>query len=246
MRIQTIRDLIYQAKYEETLAQIEGLDAKAGSLGLLLKSRIYILQEEYEQAVSVANVVQQKNKVVRDRYHELGAVVMKSYAFYRLGKVTEAAELLEKGQDLLGTIQDGKEWECLLYDVKARVCWTLGDLKQALVFSRKSLAAAKEVEDEFQIAESLSPLGLMHRSRGELDQSISYLARAFALAKEAGFRYLESYSWHVIGVTYFYQGDYGSALRSFEECMSIDEEDGKYDQISCSLFHIKKLKTNVR
>ncbi|MFW9777975.1 MAG: tetratricopeptide repeat protein [Candidatus Heimdallarchaeota archaeon] len=238
MKIQDIRDLIYQAKYEEALSQIEELNPKAEVMGLLLKSRIFVLREEYQQAIKAADQAHQKNKGIGDRYQELGAVVMKSYALYRFGKVTEASGLLEEGQELLSLLENGKEWGCLLYDVKARVCWTLGDLQQALLFSYKSLTAAEEFKDEFQIAESLSLVGLMHRSRGELDQSISYLNRAFSLAREAGYRYLESYSRHVIGVTYFYQGDYVKALSSFEQCMTIDEEDEKFDQISCSLFHM--------
>lgn len=238
MRIQDIRDLIYHAKYKEALSHIEELDPKSELEGELLKSRIYILQEEFQKAALLAAEVHQRSRIIGDSSQELGAVVMKSYALYRLGNVTEALDLLDDGQELLSGLKNGKEWEGLLYDVKARVSWTLGDLNQGLSFSKKSLTAAEEFKDNFQIAESLCLVGLMHRSRGELSHSITFLNRAYVLAKQEGYRFLESYSRHVIGVTYFYQGDYDEALSSFEQCMIIDEEDEKYDQISCSLFHM--------
>ncbi len=106
----------------------------------------------------------------------------------------------------------------------AEAYYVLSKFREALLYDEHSLRIYKEAGDRKGEGESLSNLGLLYNSLGNIAQALSYYQQALAIRREVGDRSGEGATLWNIGALYFKQSRYEVSLACLLLARNIFEE----------------------
>jgi tetratricopeptide (TPR) repeat protein len=109
---------------------------------------------------------------------------------------------------------------------------------KALDYYGRSLAIREELGDKAGMGDSLNNIGIMHKSKGDLDKALDYYGRSLTIQEELGDKAGMGYSLNNIGIVHSDKGDYVKTLDYYGRSLAIREELGDKRGMGYSLLNI--------
>ena len=200
---------------------------------LIRKSQVYLYTGRYsdalasiEQAHSLVPSLQGEN---REKIGLYGGVLQhKGVSLYRLGRVTEAAKVLEESASMFTQAQDTLGLAYTAYWLGC-VYWSLGKLQQAIEQYKLSLRYWEPLHNVTGMVQALSGLGVVHRTRGEWQLSERYCMEAIQLAEAHGLQRDKMISLVALGDFLKVRRRYDRALQTYDKAAFLaDAIEDKY------------------
>ena len=244
-----VRKLISEGKYAEALEDLEKSEKK-GEFGdkkqincQILKSEIHNKTGKYEKALSFAEEALEKCKDPDDCLAILDATNETAYSYWRLGKLEEANEVLDKNEPIVQKLKNKKiktviNREARIYRIRGVLYHTQGNFNEAERQYRKSLSLWEEIGDKQEISSVLNNLGVLNRTKGELHKALGYYQKSLFLYKEFGNIDDIATSLNNIGNIFRYQGELDEALHYYKQSLDSWEEIGNSQFVSLAFYNI--------
>jgi tetratricopeptide (TPR) repeat protein len=173
------------------------------------------------------------------------SVVLNSIASNQIdkGSYAEGLEYLQKSikiSEELGPNADRRAFAGKLQNVSI-IYRRQGDLDQALIYARRTLAIFEEVDDKFGIANLQNNIGVIIKLQGRYDEALEWFQKALhgyeALKATTGI----ARSFNNIGDMYRVLGHYDKAFESLQKAIQIREQSGDRAGMWLSLHYLGRL-----
>jgi tetratricopeptide (TPR) repeat protein len=114
------------------------------------------------------------------------------------------------------------------------------DFARAMALCQQSLALAREVGDQFSIADALNSCGLVadEDGEGDLDQAQAYYEESLALGRALGHPMAVGTALNNLGEVARFLGEYERAVAYYEECLPLWRQAGHRGGISVCLANL--------
>ncbi|MHA2092285.1 MAG: tetratricopeptide repeat protein, partial [Candidatus Kariarchaeaceae archaeon] len=109
---------------------------------------------------------------------------------------------------------------------------------KALKYWKQSLAIREDIGNLQDIAASLNNIGLIYRTKGELDKALKYFKRGLAFFNEVGNPFYIALALNNIGDAYRARGELDKALEYLQRSLALKENIGNPQDIATSLDNI--------
>jgi class 3 adenylate cyclase/tetratricopeptide (TPR) repeat protein len=192
--------------------------------GSLLLERRRLLHARIVEALEALAPDRLTEQVERLAHHALrGEVWDKALAYFRqAGEKAmvrsahrEAAEYFAQALRTLAHLQQERDTREQAVDLRFALCSVLrplGDLERVLVYLREAEALAMALDDPRRLTQVSIALSSHFRSMGADDQAITAAQHALELATAGGDVAQQAQANHMLGLTYYSQGDYRRAI----------------------------------
>jgi tetratricopeptide (TPR) repeat protein len=198
------------------------------------------LMAEWEQALAVYEELESHGQKLANRHMELNALtaraVIRSTA-NRAFNATEGAQLQERALALAREIGDQEAEAKILWTMLLRSTMTGGDLQERIQYGEQSLALARRLNLQKQIAFTLHDMWFAYSGAGQWEELQAALEESKQIWSQSGNLPMLSEN---LTRTYFAQmatGDLEAAIATFEEAFRVAEQANNLDgrAISSSL-----------
>ena len=179
---------------------------------------------EIEQAVAPYERARELRRELGDLHGEAVTSNDLGLAYDLLGDVPGALAAYDLALDRWGRLGDRAE-EATTFHNRGQTYHGVGDHEQALADLERALAIRRALGDRRR-AETLTAIGKVHRTRGDLRAALRCHAEALALAEEAGDRRLEAMILNSQGVALIELGQAEEALSCYRRALPIFEQLG--------------------
>lgn len=165
-------------------------------------------------------------------YSNLGSLYTEQHQF------PEAHSALEKGLDLLASIE-APEWQkLLLYCNLGNLYAEQGQWEAAVRFTKSACQIAQEMNMPYEVASSTYDLGLHEAKQGNQEAALEHYLNALEITKAYGFWQIEESVQVALGKQYHELGDYDEAIACFQRVVEIEEEVEDKTKLASSYFDI--------
>ncbi|MFX1537643.1 MAG: tetratricopeptide repeat protein, partial [Promethearchaeota archaeon] len=217
----------------------------------LLKCQIFktlILNNmgQFEESLNVAKSVLEESQKLGKRLLMIDACTSMAESLWRLGRNEESLELIEKGKNLLKTLEENQSPSVMLREAsllyrKGAILSSLGNLDQALEYTEQSLTIRKKYGKTMDIVYCFHNLGVFHLMKGDLDRALEY----FKLCSPENERFSESKNVakplvNISGI-YAMKGELDKALRYAKRSLEVSEDLGNRQDAAAALITIAEI-----
>ncbi|HEX7433311.1 MAG TPA: tetratricopeptide repeat protein [Anaerolineaceae bacterium] len=156
---------------------------------------------------------------------------------------------------LRGYLDEGRQWlervialfepGCAGLAIQAKVfmgagmlAWRQSEYSQAAVYTEKSLASTRQIEDPEAVSRILQSLATIESARGNYTRATTILEEVLILDRASGNRENLAYDLGSLADVAFQQGNYGPAQSFYEESLSLHRERGDRNSIAICLHNL--------
>ncbi|MFX1515040.1 MAG: tetratricopeptide repeat protein [Promethearchaeota archaeon] len=251
--IEKITKLIQRGQLLTALSKVEVLETKVkrkdmGSTIKLLKTKILIKLGNVEEALGVIDQVLQLKIGSKHKLLIADAIILKSEAYWRLGRYDESNNMVEEGEQLLSTISQAQERlkrEVSLIYNKAYTLFLQGNVEEALTLGKKGLdLQEKKIGDEYSLAEFYTFLGDIYWNQGQHKLALEQYRQSFIIYEKLNNLRGVGINLSCIGSVYQESGKLDLALEYKQNAIQILEEIGDQRNFAKTLQHIGEIYTS--
>ena len=196
--IGAFQDILVNLRDAEHLAKKLGDPRRIGWISVFMSASLWQLGR-FKEARAAATEALESSKDASDLPLEVGARFYLGCAHITAGDYLEAEELFANiVQSLVGELERDRCGLPFVPAVVARswLVWSLAERGQfdgGMVYAQEALNIAKEVGHPFNLAHIYYDLGYYHGVKGELDQAVEALDKAFTFVREWNLTYLSPF-----------------------------------------------------
>lgn len=232
MKVQEIKEMMHKGHYNQALEEINNLSHENQLDGLILKSRILERKGELKEALTLANQAIKESLTKGSTLQQLYVQINQGYAHLSLGNISNLAETVQKGEQLLSGVGEEainlvKECRGSLAYLQGEVNYWKGNTELALEQLEKSLLIRQGSENKYNILEPLILIGWIHLNvTGKLNLAFDYFERSLTMAEEVGNKTDIAHSLNRLGCFYLQKGNFDKALSYFEKSLALYQDLG--------------------
>ena len=253
---QNVERMLNEGKYGEALQLVRGLEKQqldnADELRLeVLESKCLMKLSEYEASLQMSSQVAEKCvKVSGCRWIEIDASIIMAESLWRLGRLDESFEVLERSERNLQNLvlhtlvihtavnrEVAERRAALLYH-KGTVYLLQSAFSQALEHYRQSLTLYEEIGSTQDVAAVLNVIGIVFNQKGDFNHALEYYQRSLVLKEGIGNELDVAKALNNIGTVYYDQGDLDAALEHYQRSLALREELGNKQDVAHSFNNI--------
>jgi tetratricopeptide (TPR) repeat protein len=192
---------------------------------------ILILYElaEFKSGLELTEKVTDVARQSQDRLAEFNVILLKIRALIELGDLKTCLNLIKSAEELLSLFEDKlvqhlRRKESDLNYLKARVYMRTAEYDIALDFAQKALVTRRENRDEYEIAESLNLIGVIHISKGEYQKANECFQESLKIFDKFDNKKATTKIFNNLGMISWRTGDLWKASNFFQKSLSLAEE----------------------
>ena len=252
-RIRQVTHLIQKGQLQIALLEVKVLEKKVKRKDIvvtvkLLKINILIQLGNVEEALKLADQALQMIINSRHKLLIIDAIILKSEAFWRLGRYDASFKTVEEGEKLLSTISKAQERlkrEVSLIYNKAYTLYLKGNVAEALKLGQKGMNLLhNEIDEEYSLAEFYTFLGAIYWNQGNFDRALDQYRQSFVIYEKIKNRRGVGINLSSIGSVYQEQGNLDLALEYKQNAIQILEEIGDQRNFALALQNIGEIYTS--
>ncbi|RMG25871.1 MAG: hypothetical protein D6732_21840 [Methanobacteriota archaeon] len=228
MSIKVIHDLMQRGKYDYAMQLATSMAMEGNLEAMAYQCRILdhqgLFQHESQIAEELICRIDEMNNP--DPSIIIIGSITKSFSRYRLGRIKEAIDLINKAQKYMKKIDKEKE-----SDLMGRLLFVEGLVKNELGMREEGiekLIAAYEIWDQLENkldkAITLNSIGVIHYERSELVDALKSFKKALAILEEVGNETYASKVLNNIGLIHIERGDYDKAATFLQRGIEIKKK----------------------
>lgn len=225
--------LMYQAKFEETLKILKNLEEKEIEpseeqlLIFLLEGKVYSYKEQYRKAVDLGDRVYQLNKKLGIISLTIDSLLLKARMVF-LGMLEKALEHISEAENLLNSMSDKSSSEFLRLKadfllIKSIACHYSTDHNKALELAQEWLALRENLNEKLDIAIIYCHMADILIFKSDPTTALDYAMKSFVIQEELTNQIGIATSLYLIGLSYYNKGDFDQALKSVKQSLTIRE-----------------------
>lgn len=221
-----IKQLIQKGSYLKAIKEIETTHVIEYVDQLILKSKIYELNGNFEYSLELATLAHIECKNKKSFKHELASTVCIAYAFWRLNKFQDALTVLSEKERILNDLdqqdkQSIKEEEASLYNIKGLILWKINQLDFALENLQKGLLLREELQNDHDISYSLNNIGNVYLKQDRLDKAYDYYQNSLKIRKKLRNIPAIAASYNSLARYYEQMHNYSQALSYYKKSLQL-------------------------
>jgi DNA-binding SARP family transcriptional activator/tetratricopeptide (TPR) repeat protein len=171
---------------------------------------------QYEKAETSGREALTLAKSCGSKAGQAAALIILGLAVSRLGQATQALHYLREAVEISREGTDRKQ-ETRAYSALSRGLMLSEQYAEAQVHARLALALYEELGDQCGQAQVLNILGAICMEQLAADASIAYCSRALQIAREIGYRAIETRALNNLGNMFWLKGKIAQALQHYNE-----------------------------
>ncbi|MFX1536643.1 MAG: tetratricopeptide repeat protein [Promethearchaeota archaeon] len=244
--------LIDEGKFDEAYQIIQTIEKREELLShdwvecQLLRNILLIQQGMFEDALKLTDHI--LNTIQDKKYHfqELDTYTLKATALWRLGRLDEGLEVINKGEQFSNKLALDKSVDFLelgfiktkLINRKATIYIDKGNLDRAISSFQQCLSILKNIDAKQGRGIALLNIGIALSLKGDLDHALDYFERCLTYFELVGIKQYLGIALSKIGEIYLLKGAINSALNYFRQNLEMNEKIGNQQDIASSLHNI--------
>ncbi|MFW9993897.1 MAG: tetratricopeptide repeat protein [Candidatus Odinarchaeota archaeon] len=250
-----LRQLFEKGQFQEILDQVALLEEKGKLTILSLAEQVEILYYksraleglgQYEDALQVVMLSHEKLTSSEENGRKIVLLVARLYALIGLGQLEDCLAGIKEGDAILKSLsavehEEMVEMVALFYNVKGIIYRHKGKLDEALINYKHGLKLQEALENQYQVAISLSNMGNIYLLKGELDTALEYHQRSLALKEQVGNPKGIAMSLNNIGAVHHAEGKLDEALECWKNATVLWEEVGNPLALGMTLNNIGEI-----
>ncbi|MHA2226435.1 MAG: tetratricopeptide repeat protein [Candidatus Hodarchaeales archaeon] len=248
-KLDLLENLLYQGESHELLDTYEQLK-KIGEITRVASIETQILEililyelGEFQSGLDLTEKVINVTKLSEDRLLEFDVILLKIRALLELGDIKTCLNILKSAEELLHIFEDKLEKhvrrkESDLNYLKARVSTRRAEYDIAIDFSQKALIIRRENKNQYEIAECLNLMGIIHISKGEYQRANEYFQESLKIFDKFDNKKATAKILNNLGMIYWGMGNLLKALNFFQKSLSLAEELESMTHIAVSHLNI--------
>ncbi|MBD3190732.1 MAG: tetratricopeptide repeat protein [Candidatus Heimdallarchaeota archaeon] len=229
----------------EEINQQKNLSVQEIFTSKILKSKILNQFGLFEEGLEIADQIYHKSQGLELPKITFGAMVVLAESLNNLGKLERSQQIIAEGETLQKSLAINEtdddelvELAAGLLNQKGELLKKKGALQQALELFEESHRLFQETNNQFEIAITLTNLGVTYALTGDLEEAMSYVAQSLAIYQQFDNRHKIAIAFHNFGDICRQKGFLEQALGHFKKSLPIWREIGKKEAIAASLLNI--------
>ena len=233
--IQQVEFLFNKGDLNEALKKVVELETveEEDSIKLriqLLKSLIFTQMGDVMAGSNLADQLIEKGQQFGDLLILFDAFTAKASALFELGELNTCLEVIKTAENILDAVKAKNQPEYInreskLNFLRGKVFRKKGELDLALGYLQRSFFSIQEFGSQYEKADILNILGIVHASRSENDSALEFLQQSLVIFEE-----LENKSQIIkltnnIGMIYWMKGDFDQALKFYKKSLVLSENE---------------------
>ena len=195
---------------------------RAMSEGLRLRRREVAASRR--QAIESLEVAVSLWRSLGDTRGEARALGELAAAQVLVGDADKALDLLAQAAPLWAPID--RYYEGMALNLMSKALYKRGRLDEALARAREALEIRRATLDQWNEAETLQNLAVMHSVRGEVSQAVAYYEEAVVAARSVGNRLVEGWALTNLGNDYIEEGQFQKSLDTLQQSLVVHRATG--------------------
>ncbi|MFX0052373.1 MAG: tetratricopeptide repeat protein [Candidatus Hodarchaeota archaeon] len=209
----------------------------------ILEILIFYELAEFKSGLELTEKVITVARQSEDRLSEFNVILLKIRASIELGDFKTCLNLIKSAEELLSLFEDKllqyiRKKESDLNYLKARVYTRTAEYEIALDFAQKALITRRENNDQYEIAESLNQIGIIHVSKSEYQRANDCFQDALKIFLNFDNKKATAKIFNNLGMISWRIGDLRKALEFFQKSLSLAEELEDFTNIGVSHLNI--------
>ncbi|MFX1254674.1 MAG: tetratricopeptide repeat protein [Promethearchaeota archaeon] len=244
--------LIDEGKFDEASQIIQTIEKREEFLShdwvecQLLRTILLIQKGMFADALNLTDHILKTIQGKKYHFQELDSYNLKATALWRLGRLDEGLDVINKGEQLSNKLALDKSVDFLelgfiktkLINRKATIYINKGNLDQAIISFQQCLSILKNIDAKQGRGIALLNIGIALTLKGDLDHALDYFERCLTYFELAGIKQYLGLALSKIGEVYLLKGAINPALNYFRQNLEIDKEIGNQQDIAASLHNI--------
>ena len=232
--IKLIKELIERKKYPEALQTINNLEQTELTdderiVCQFQKCEILLERGDPERVLEIVHDIVLQDKTINDQLFLIDAIILKSRALKRVGKLTESLAIIRKGLQVLKGVESSGE--LVIQTKKASILYQIGtilrhkgDFDEALKNIKQSLVLREEIGNEKDIVRTLYYLGVIYREKWNFKKGLYYTQKSLAKAEKLDLKDSIAYCYWNLGSIYYYRLDLDLSLDFMQKALILSKE----------------------
>ncbi len=228
--LKDVEKLIYQAKFDDSLAIISNLEKKENLtpkdelLSLILKGKIYCYKEQYKQAVDIGKLAYQMNQDYGSISNCIDSLINKAHVLY-FGKIEEAYSSILEGEKLLNSLSmesssDIFKKKADLLLIKSIFYHKKTEHNKALELALQWLSKSEHTKEKLDISRIYCHLADIHIFKSDPNKALDYAMKSLSIQKDLNNQVGIAISLYLVGLSYYSKGEFDQALKSGKESLT--------------------------
>ena len=250
-----LESLLYQGKSHKLLDTFKQLK-RIGEMTRVASIETQILEililyelGEFQTGLDLTEKVINIAKQSEDQLSEINAILLRIRAFLELGDLKTCKNLIKNAEEHLHTFEDQLAQDVRrkvsdLNYLKARVLVRAAEYDLAIDFAQKALITRSENNNQYEIAECLNLVGIIHNAKGEYQKANECFQESLKIFGKFDNKKATAKVFNNLGMIHWRMGNLQQALNFFQKTLSLAEELGNFPQIAVSLLNIGLIYVN--
>ncbi|MFX0124334.1 MAG: tetratricopeptide repeat protein, partial [Candidatus Hodarchaeota archaeon] len=238
--LEQVELFFYKGNLNEALKKLVKLEEMGGCnlvrmRGKILKSLIFTQMGDVVGGLNLADQVIEESQQIGELLVLFDAIVAKGSALFGLGELDTCFEVIKTAENILIPVKAKDQPEYIKRDsrlrfLRGKVYRKKGDLDLALHYLRDSFFVVQEYGNQYEQADILNNLGIVHASRSEHDPALDFLMKSLELFVELDNQSQVIKLTNNIGMIYWLKGELDQALEYYKRSLVLsDKEKNKRD-----------------
>jgi tetratricopeptide (TPR) repeat protein len=216
------------------------------------KSYDFFQKGNYDKGLSLAKQTykeSEESESLRKRPITVDAIICQGYALLGIGKLDECLNMVEKGENLLDSIDNIKknvliEKQAIISELKAILYRRKGDTILANNFLIQSLSMMEKLKNKGNQAGLLNNIGIVHASKNKLDKALEFLQQSLGIFEELENVRPKLKVLNNIGLIYALKGNLDLALEYYQKSFALSKEFKEEQSEATLLMNISQIYHN--
>jgi len=219
-----LQDYPKALSFHEQQLEAAGSDGPRAGSATLGIGKCHLASRDYDRARTCLESEVKRSRLSGEGSAEAEALVCLAFVELHSGHPELWQEYKARAADLIQSLGEDKAAWVPLW--KGLELFRAGEIEKAQEIFERSLAQARSKQNLEVRLEASMNLGLCHQSRGRYADSIRCFSEMVDIARKLGRRSDEGEGLELLGGEYFSVGALDSALKHYEESLSIAQEAG--------------------
>ncbi|MHA2039455.1 MAG: tetratricopeptide repeat protein [Promethearchaeota archaeon] len=227
------KKLMWEAKFKEALTIIKNFEKKVGIseddrlTALILKGRIHINAQNYQEAVNVGEIAYDISEKLGSVSGKIGSLFVKFFTAF-LGNYDEGLDIALEAERLIDQLEKNSSSDLTreraenLFEKGWAYTFT-GDYDKALESALQSLSIEEKLGRATNLALIHTLIGtILYSGIGKPVKALDYAMKSLEIQKELNNSEGIAGSLYLIGSIHFTKGDFDQAILSYKQALEID------------------------
>ncbi len=252
--LKQVEFLFYKGNLNEALKKIIDLENKKENnlvklRGKILKSLIFTQIGDARGGLNLADQIVEESQQIGELLILFDAFVAKASAYFELGELNTCLEVIKTAENVLIPVKVKSQPEYMKRDSKlkflrGKTYRRKGELDLALGYLQESFFIIQECGNQYEKADILNLLGIVHASRSENDSALGFLKKSLGIFEELENRSQIIKLTNNIGMIYWLKGELDQSLEYFQKSFFLSEKEGDKIRQALSLLNIGLIHRN--